>query len=110
MADLVTSMQELVELKVAFVSVADSIDLTTAAGQALAGMLSVFAQFERQLIIERVRSGMNHAKKHGTRSGKAIGRPSPSERPKFAPWRMKALAWLRSPASLISATPACIAS
>jgi len=39
-------------------------------------MLSVFAQFERQLIIERVRSGMNHAKKHGTRSGKAIGRPA----------------------------------
>ncbi len=76
LADLVTSMQELVELKVAFVSVADSIDLTTAAGQALAGMLSVFAQFERQLIIERVRSGMNHAKKHGTRSGKAIGRPA----------------------------------
>jgi putative DNA-invertase from lambdoid prophage Rac len=76
LADLVTSMQELVELKVAFVSVSDSIDLTTAAGQALAGMLSVFAQFERQLIIERVRSGMSHAKKHGTRSGKAIGRPA----------------------------------
>ena len=29
LADLVTSMQELVELTVAFVSVADSIDLTT---------------------------------------------------------------------------------
>jgi DNA invertase Pin-like site-specific DNA recombinase len=40
----------------------------------LAGMLSVFAQFGRQLIIERVRSGMNHAKKRGTRGGKAIGR------------------------------------
>jgi len=52
------------------------IDLTTAAGQALAGMVSVFAQFERQLIIERARSGMNHAEKHGTRSGKAIGRPA----------------------------------
>ena len=35
-----------------------------------------FAQFERQLIIERVRSGMSHAKRHGTRSGKAIGRPN----------------------------------
>jgi putative DNA-invertase from lambdoid prophage Rac len=40
-------------------------------------MLSVFAQFECQLIVERVRSGMNRAKKHGTRSGKAIGRPAP---------------------------------
>jgi DNA invertase Pin-like site-specific DNA recombinase len=43
--------------------------------QALAGTLSVFAQFERQLIVERVRSGMNHAKKYCTPSGKAIGRP-----------------------------------
>jgi putative DNA-invertase from lambdoid prophage Rac len=39
-------------------------------------MLSVFAAFERDLIIERVRSGLNHAKRHGTRSGKAIGRPA----------------------------------
>jgi putative DNA-invertase from lambdoid prophage Rac len=76
LADLVTNMQEVVELKVAFVSVADNIDLTTAAGPALAGMLSVFAQFERQLFSERVRSGMYYAKKHGTRSGKAIGRPA----------------------------------
>ncbi len=76
LADLVATMQELTELGVGFVSVSDSIDLTTAAGKALAGMLSVFAAFERDLIIERVRSGMNHAKKHGTRSGKAIGRPA----------------------------------
>jgi putative DNA-invertase from lambdoid prophage Rac len=75
LADLVTSLQELSELGVAFVSVSDGIDLSTAAGRALAGMLSVFAAFERDLIIERVRFGVNHAKKHGTRSGKAIGRP-----------------------------------
>ena len=77
LADLVATMQELTELGVGFVSVSDSIDLTTAAGKALAGMLSVFAAFERDLIIERVRSGIGtHAKKHGTRSGKAIGRPA----------------------------------
>jgi len=76
--DLVSTMQELTDLGVGFVSVNDSIDLTTAAGRALAGMLSVFAAFERDLIIERVRSGMNHAKKHGTRSGRAIGRPNVS--------------------------------
>jgi DNA invertase Pin-like site-specific DNA recombinase len=39
-------------------------------------MLSVFAAFERDLIVERVRSGLAHAKKHGTRSGRAIGRPA----------------------------------
>jgi putative DNA-invertase from lambdoid prophage Rac len=74
--DLVGTLQELTELGVGFVSVADSLDLTTPAGRALAGMLSVFAAFERDLIVERVRSGMAHAQKHGTRSGKAIGRPA----------------------------------
>jgi putative DNA-invertase from lambdoid prophage Rac len=74
--DLVTSLDELAELNVAFVSVGDSIDLSTAAGRALAGMLSVFASFERDLIIERTRFGMAHARRHGTRSGKPIGRPS----------------------------------
>lgn len=76
LADLVASMKELTDLGVGFVSVTDNIDLTTPAGRALAGMLSVFAAFERDLIVERVRSGLNHAKKHGTRSGKAIGRPA----------------------------------
>ena len=76
LADLVTSMQELTHLGVGFVSVSDGIDLTTPAGRALAGMLSVFAAFERDLIVERVRSGMSHARRHGTRSGKAIGRPA----------------------------------
>jgi DNA invertase Pin-like site-specific DNA recombinase len=80
LADLVSSMQELTELRVGFVSVSDSLDMTTAAGKALAGMLSVFAAFERDLIIERVRSGMSHAKRHGTRSGKAIGRPAVARR------------------------------
>lgn len=77
--DLVSTMQELADLGVGFVSVNDSIDLTTAAGRALAGMLSVFAAFERDLIIERVRSGVSHAQKHGTRSGRAIGRPNISK-------------------------------
>jgi len=74
--DLVVTLQELTSVGVGFVSVADSLDLTTPAGRALAGMLSVFAAFERDLIVERVRSGITHAQKHGTRSGKAIGRPA----------------------------------
>ena len=76
LADLVTTMQELTSLHVGFVTASGEIDLTTPGGRAMAGMLSVFAAFERDLIVERVRSGMNHAKRHGTRSGKAIGRPA----------------------------------
>jgi putative DNA-invertase from lambdoid prophage Rac len=78
LGDLVTSLQELSEIGVGFVSVGEGFDMTTAAGRALAGMLSVFAAFERDLIIERTRFGMQHARKHGTRSGKAIGRPEVS--------------------------------
>ena len=34
-----------------------------------------FAQFERELIRERVSAGMKSARKHGTKTGNAIGRP-----------------------------------
>jgi DNA invertase Pin-like site-specific DNA recombinase len=76
LADLVATMQELADLDVSFVSVRDSIDMSTAAGRAMVALLCVFAAFERDLIIERVNSGMKYARKHGTASGKAIGRPS----------------------------------
>jgi DNA invertase Pin-like site-specific DNA recombinase len=38
-------------------------------------MLGVFAEFERSMIVERVRAGIAKARAQGTRSGKAIGRP-----------------------------------
>jgi DNA invertase Pin-like site-specific DNA recombinase len=51
------------------------LDTTTPSGRALFGMLSVFAEFERAIIGERIAVGMARAKAQGTRSGKAIGRP-----------------------------------
>jgi DNA invertase Pin-like site-specific DNA recombinase len=38
--------------------------------------MGVFAEFERAIIQERVRAGLRRAKETGTRSGKAIGRPT----------------------------------
>ena len=38
-------------------------------------MCGVFAEFERAMIVERVRSGLARAKAQGTKSGRAIGRP-----------------------------------
>jgi DNA invertase Pin-like site-specific DNA recombinase len=52
-----------------------AIDTTTPAGKALFGMLGVFAEFERSIIVARVRSGIRRAQERGTKSGKAIGRP-----------------------------------
>jgi len=74
--DLVSTLSELTDLGVGFVSVTEGFDLTTAVGRLIANVLSAIASFERDLIIERTRFGLNHAKRHGTRSGKAIGRPA----------------------------------
>ena len=38
-------------------------------------MLGVFAEFERSIIQERVKAGMERARVHGTKSGKPIGQP-----------------------------------
>jgi DNA invertase Pin-like site-specific DNA recombinase len=51
------------------------LDTSTPAGKALFQMLGVFAEFERSLIVERVRAGIARAQREGTRSGKAFGRP-----------------------------------
>lgn len=70
-SDLIGTLKELQELKVGFVSITEALDFTTAAGRAMAGLLSVFAEFERDLLKERVRAGLEQAK----RQGKKLGRP-----------------------------------
>jgi len=50
-----------------------AIDTTTPAGRALFQMLGVFAEFEREMIRERVCAGLARARKYGTKSGKPIG-------------------------------------
>lgn len=56
---------------VAFVSLRDSIDLTTPSGRLLFQLVGAMAEFERALIQERVRAGLATAKK----KGKRLGRP-----------------------------------
>jgi DNA invertase Pin-like site-specific DNA recombinase len=49
-ADLVTTLQELSHLGVGFVSITEALNLTTPAGRAMAGLLAVFAEFEREIL------------------------------------------------------------
>ena len=69
--DLLTTLQELDHLGVSFVSLTEALDLTTPTGRAMAGLLAVFAAFEREILGERVRAGLAHARQ----SGKRLGRP-----------------------------------
>ena len=43
-----------------------SVDTTTPAGRAMFGMLGVFSEFEREMIVARVNAGIARAKQHGT--------------------------------------------
>ena len=69
--DLVISLRELNDLGVGFISLTEALDLTTHTGRAMAGLLSVFAEFERELLSERIKAGIAQARK----KGKPHGRP-----------------------------------
>ena len=68
---LVTLLDELHELGVAFVSLGEGIDCTTPAGRLQLHILAALAQFERERISERVQAGLARAK----RQGQTLGRP-----------------------------------
>jgi DNA invertase Pin-like site-specific DNA recombinase len=71
-ADLLATLQELEHLGVGFVSLTEALDLTTPAGRAMAALLAVFAEFEREILRERVRAGLAHARQNGKRLGRPI--------------------------------------
>src|SRR5581483_3805303 len=70
--DLLATLQELEHLGVGFVSLTEALDLTTAAGRAMAAMLAVFAAFEREILGERTRAGLAHARMNGKRLGRPM--------------------------------------
>lgn len=77
--DLVTSLQELQDLGVQFVSLKDSIDMTTPMGRLMTHILAAFAEFEASVIRMRVRAGLENARHRGQR----LGRP-----PRLDPFRV----------------------
>ena len=74
--DLVSLLQELHSVGVDLFLLQQGLNTTTPAGKALFGMMGVFAEFERGMIRERVKAGLAKARANGTKSGRAIGRPS----------------------------------
>jgi DNA invertase Pin-like site-specific DNA recombinase len=67
---LITLLEELQVLGVAFVSLAEGIDATTPAGKLQMHILGAIAEFERARIQERVRAGLARAKAQGKRLGR----------------------------------------
>lgn len=74
-------LMELFQLKgVEFISLGEALDTTSAVGKLVFRIMGALAEFERDTIIERVKSGMNHARNKGIK----MGRPWPDLRPQIS--------------------------
>src|SRR5215211_6776085 len=69
--DLVGFLSELHALKIDLLLHQQGLDTTTPAGKAMYQMMGVFAEFERAMIRERVKAGLDRARAEG----KSLGRP-----------------------------------
>jgi DNA invertase Pin-like site-specific DNA recombinase len=68
---MVTALDELAALGIDFVSVTESFDTTTPQGRLLLHLVAAFAEFERNVLIERTKAGLEAARRRGAQ----IGRP-----------------------------------
>lgn len=69
--ELVLALEEFQSLGIDFVSLNESIDTSTAMGKFFFSVVAAFAEFERSIIRERVRAGVDRAREQG----KTLGRP-----------------------------------
>jgi len=74
--DVLTIMERLAEAKAGFRSLTEAIDTTTAAGRMMMQMVGAFAEFERAMLRERTKAGLDAARKDGRIGGR---------RPKLSP-------------------------
>jgi len=76
-ADSIKTIQELTSLGIRFLAVTQNIDTdeSNPMSRFLLHIMASFAELERELIRERVAAGLEYARNHGSKSGKAIGRP-----------------------------------
>ena len=65
--ELVREITTLFNRGVKFISLTDNIDLSSASGMLQFNIISAFAQFERDIISERTKEGLKHAKNVGKR-------------------------------------------
>ena len=68
---LVNALADLDSYGVTFASLKDNLDLSTPSGRLMFQIIGAMAEFERALIQERVKSGLQNAR----RNGKQLGRP-----------------------------------
>ena len=73
---LITLLDDLQALGIAFVSLSEGIDATTPAGKLQLHILAAIAEFERERIRERVFAGLRRARAQGRRLGRPRVHPA----------------------------------
>lgn len=88
---LVTVIEDLSVYGVAFISLRDNLDLSTPSGRLMMHIIGAMAEFERELIRERVTAGIHAARQRGARIGRPRVYVSPDKvralRDAGVPWR-----------------------
>lgn len=78
--DVLTIMERLGDAKAGFRSLTEAIDTTTPAGRMMMQMVGAFAEFERAMLRERTKAGLDSARREGRIGGR---------RPKLTPTQQK---------------------
>src|SRR5260370_13832775 len=73
--DVLTIMERLAEAKAGFRSLTEAIDTTTPAGRMMMQLVGAFAEFERSMLRERTKVGLEAARRDGRIGGR---RPKPT--------------------------------
>lgn len=68
--DVLTIMERLAEAEAGFRSLTEAIDTTTPAGRMMMQMVGAFAEFERAMLRERTKAGLDSARREGRIGGR----------------------------------------
>ena len=80
--ELILEIQELIDKGVGFISISDNLDFSNSVGRLHFQILAAFAEFERSLISERTKEGIERTKAQGTVLGRPKGKKDSTPRPK----------------------------
>jgi DNA invertase Pin-like site-specific DNA recombinase len=72
-AELLMELEEFNKKNIRFISLADNLDTSSSVSTLLIGIISIFCQFERQLVSERTKLFFQRAKAEGRKFGRPPG-------------------------------------
>ncbi len=101
---LVNALADFHSLGIDFVSLHEGVDTSTSTGKLMFGIFASFAEFEREVLRERIRSGLKNARARGQK----LGRPSIAVNVRDVRRRVKAGESLRKIAASLTVSPALL--